>query len=254
MPKDKDVPARLLTTIQLVLSNRSLSFFKPLDTIYGFPDAQFAAYLPATHAKGNMFSDTAAFKVNVEWCLNIVNFFRHHLIGRDEFSMMDAYQELDTISKGRNLPQYWKEQLTDDQSSTRKPLGQHWKGTYGKWSKWDKSCNTTPAKSILAYLDRTEMPIIRRSTPGQAVFPDRNVDLLDKAIQTLQISFPEEAPFPWPKHFENHLKSRTYRVNRPAPSRPQRRTRAQHQRSNTDPFPTLKGMDYRFEGQGYDEE
>jgi hypothetical protein len=98
------------------------------------------------------------------------------------------------------------------------------------------------------------MPVIRRSTPGQEVFPDRNVDLHDKAIQTLQIRFPETAPFPWPKQFEKHLKSRTYRMNLPAPSRRERRTRAQHRRPDSDPVPTLKGMDYRFEGQGYDEE
>jgi hypothetical protein len=137
LPKDKDVPARLLTTIQLVLSNRSISFYKPFGTIFGFPDAQFAAYLPAAHAKGSLFSDTAAFKVNVEWCLNIVNFFRHHLIGREECSLIDAYRDLDTLSNGHSLPQYWKEQLTDGESTIRKPLGKNWKGTYGKRSQWN---------------------------------------------------------------------------------------------------------------------
>jgi hypothetical protein len=113
------------------------------------------------------------------------------------------------------------------------------------------------------------MPVIRRSTPGEQYFPDHNVDLRDKAIQvskpfptilisdwlirqTLEIRFPETAPFPWPRHFENHLRSRTYRQSRPAPPRPARRTRAQHQ--TPDPVPTIKGKDFRFEGQGYDEE
>jgi hypothetical protein len=128
-----------LTTIQLILSNRSLSFCRPFDKVHGFPDAQFAAYLPASHTAANLFSDSAAFKVNVEWCLNIVNFFRYHLIGHEEASLVDAYQELDDLSEGRDLPQYWKEQLSDD-NTVRKPLGKHWKGTYGTSTKYRHHC------------------------------------------------------------------------------------------------------------------
>jgi len=120
-------PSRALMTIQLLLSNRALSFHKTFG-IFGFPDSQFNAYLPAVDA--NLFEDAAGVKVNIAWCLHLVNFFRHHLTNPEESSLIEEYQDLDKASEGRSLPQYWKEQLTDEETE-RKPLGKHWKGTYG---------------------------------------------------------------------------------------------------------------------------
>jgi hypothetical protein len=127
--KKNKAPRRLLTIIQLVLSNRSLCFFKPFTRIYGFPDAQKAAYLPAVSE--NLLQDPYGCKINVDWCLHLVNFFRHHLLGIEESGLIGAYKELNSASGGRNLPQYWKEQLGEDEEGTRKPLGKSWKGTYG---------------------------------------------------------------------------------------------------------------------------
>ncbi|KAF2431155.1 hypothetical protein EJ08DRAFT_660302 [Tothia fuscella] len=230
VPPQRVPITRLLTMIQLVLSSRSLRFLKEAP-VMGFPESQKQAYMPA-HLQG-LFSDAALTRVNVKWCLHVVNFFRYHMMRRDEATLFQPYKDLDEGSDGLELPQFWKKQLTNEHDPI--PLGKHWKGTY-------------------AYLDRPDMPRIRNTPSGRDVFTDHNVDQGDKAIQSLNITFPEKHPFKWPMLFENHLKSITYRDYAPAPPSAPPTTRAQRGAPPPAPVTVPVGGDLRFEGKGYDEE
>jgi hypothetical protein len=124
------IPTRLLTTIQLVLTSRSLTFFK-YPRFHALEQGQRQAYMPA--AMENIFLDSALLKVNVNWALYVVNFFRNHLLRQEESTLFNAYKYLDDMSSGLDLPQYWKAPLKNAGIGEKTaPLGKHWKGTYGK--------------------------------------------------------------------------------------------------------------------------
>jgi hypothetical protein len=48
-----------------------------------------------------------------------------------EATLYGPYKHLDVKSGGLDLPQFWKEQLTN--ADIGAPLGEHWKGTYGEF-------------------------------------------------------------------------------------------------------------------------
>jgi hypothetical protein len=115
----------VLPLIQLVLSSQALQL--GCDRIFAFEESQRAAYLSVAEAP--IFTGFNSLDVNIEWTLHMVNFFRYHMLRKEEQTLYDAYKDIATKSAGLAHPQLWKEKLSN--SDITAPIGKEWKGTYG---------------------------------------------------------------------------------------------------------------------------
>lgn len=111
-----------MQTLQLVFTHwqvdQSLGF-----RTHSFEFSQQAVY--STAQKWPLFLDKFSTKVNVEYLLHIVNFFKHHMTGFNE-QMFDIVSELEEDEK----PGPWDRKLF--QGPGVKKLGKYWKGAYGE--------------------------------------------------------------------------------------------------------------------------
>ncbi|KAF1989443.1 hypothetical protein K402DRAFT_452164 [Aulographum hederae CBS 113979] len=193
-------PQALLLAVQITLSAFTFSLAPEMSfKTWSFGESQRRAYGDIQRdqvVQGNV--------VNLSWVAHVINFFKNHMCNPTDQTMFDAYSELPTEEQ----PSGWTEKLKNGAGN----LGTYWKGTY-------------------AYLERNEMADIRSSSvldDQDEIYTDKNIDGGARAIQTLTLEFPEKKSdftFPWPRQFEQILKSIT-----PPPSTGFPRTRAQHQR------------------------
>jgi hypothetical protein len=115
----------VLPLIQLVLSSEALQL--GCDQVFAFEESQRAAYLSVAQAP--IFTGASGLEVNVEWALHMVNFFRYHMLRKNEQTLYQAYKDISSKSNGLAHPMLWKEKLSDSDSEL--PIGKEWKGTYG---------------------------------------------------------------------------------------------------------------------------
>ena len=108
-----------LETIQLVLTHWSLDLSLSCPT-FNFPSSQKQVYGHPDDFP--LFLDAQMKRVNVEWLLHVVNFFKYHMVGKEEMSLYPSYVQL----ADEDLPKVWTEPL---RQGVRR-LGSHWKGTY----------------------------------------------------------------------------------------------------------------------------
>ena len=112
----------LMQTIQTVLS----AFF--LDPRYGFEHVGFLSSQKAVYESlkaAPIFHGNNKLQVNIPWVLNVVNFFKRHLVHLEEQTMAVAYRGL---LHDVERPQPWDKPLQPGSSK----LGKYWMGTYCK--------------------------------------------------------------------------------------------------------------------------
>ncbi|KAJ9647878.1 hypothetical protein H2199_001654 [Coniosporium tulheliwenetii] len=204
----------LLATVQLVCHHWCIHSRFGTE-ILQFPTSQKMAY--ESMCNYPIFTGTDKQKVNVEYVLHIMNFFRYHMVREHENTLFEPMETLWPLER----PHPWNRKLKDGSYK----LGIHWRGTY-------------------AYLDRNEIKALRSDKDGNNIYPDHNVDQPDRAIQTLHLQFPSKHLPTWPPLFEKYLQS----LPKPTSSV---KTRTQH-RSRTLPIGDPRSI--YFNGDGYDDE
>ena len=189
-----------LLTIQLVLGYRSLILFPRIHATYGFPVSQHVVY---AHPKAQpMFLDENMRKVNVEYLLHIVNFFKYHMTREEEATLYPFLCNLEDSEK----PRRWEGRLTQGV----KQIGSSWKGSYGKHIPLSQT--SIPRASLTqsctkAYLhNNKDMRRIRSHIPCDSIIYSDTLDL-DNGFQTLEFDFSPPKQLPWPAAFERHLTS-----------------------------------------------
>ena len=117
----KTIKSRLLEAIQLCLAhwNYDLNLASP---VADFQISQKAVYSNALEMP--LFLCEYTYKINFEYILHIVNFFKLHLTQESEITLFDAFEAMDE----KERPGPWTFQPR--QGSYR--IGKHWKGTYCK--------------------------------------------------------------------------------------------------------------------------
>ncbi|KAK5157203.1 hypothetical protein LTR04_005479, partial [Oleoguttula sp. CCFEE 6159] len=210
---EEKTPNPLLTTIQLLLTPWSL--FLELDVpTFSFECSQKAVY--ETAAQMPIFEGINSMDVNMDFALHVANFFKYHLTRYDEHTLFEYFKDLAECEK----PKAWKGKLEDGAQK----LGQYWKGSY-------------------AYLQREEIPDIRRLPTGDRIFMDHlNAEENDCGFQTLRLQFPPIESTTWPAVFERHLRSLTKPISKA-------KTRAQHRSGQT---PEGEPISFRFDADGRD--
>lgn len=209
---------QLLYTIQCLFAPTLFSFSPKLINAHsGFPDAQQLAYAGENDAK--IFGGVNGLDVNMPWLLGNIQFWRHHLLRRDEGTLEHDYSQLDESER----PRWWDSQLSQDM----KKLGCHWKGSY-------------------AFVGRDTIKQIRAGAGHEnPIMDELNGEQDSDAFQDLRLQLVDpKTAGPWPNSFEKHLKSLKSPVNRA-------RTRAQRQHSSFASDDLILNS-LRFDGSGYD--
>ncbi|KAI9700178.1 MAG: hypothetical protein M1820_006846 [Bogoriella megaspora] len=171
-------PHPLLTTIQLMLTPFILSP-DHLSTTWSADYSQKAVY--ESPAKQPVITGRNKDRVNVEWLLHVINFFKGHLTREEETTLFESYSDLTR----QELPRMWNEQL----DNKPKKLPKSWIGTY-------------------TFIERGEEYILRRSEPGDKILVDRcSPEEHGEHLPTMEVEYPEESLEWWPKFFEAQLHS-----------------------------------------------
>lgn len=92
------------------------------DKVFALDEAQYAVY--QSRMNEPIFTDN--FRVNTNWLLQCMNFFRHYLLGADK--LCTTFDELPAYQK----PSLWTGPLRNLRYSV--PLNKHWKGTWSSLS------------------------------------------------------------------------------------------------------------------------
>ena len=132
--------------------------------ILSFDDSQRAVY--EAPANVPLFLGNGNLRVNMDWVLHSLNFFRHHMIKEEAHSLFHTMEALSVDEK----PSAWREPLQTGSYA----LGRHWKGTY-------------------SYLDPAELRKIRKISKNikkgkpsdEVFFEDKNIELGGK----IQVSY-----------------------------------------------------------------
>lgn len=111
----------LLATIQLVCHHWCIDARFGTE-ILQFPASQKMAYESIVNYP--IFAGTDKQKVNVEYVLHIMNFFRYHMVREHENTLFEPMETLWPLER----PHPWNRKLKDGSYK----LGIHWRGTYGK--------------------------------------------------------------------------------------------------------------------------
>ena len=211
-------PTPLLHTIQCLLAPALFSFNEHMmNDHYSFPDSQRVVYSTATEQPA--FVGCNGLDVNMEWVLHHINFWKYHMLRREELTLYEAFKELDESER----PRWWSQQLGQE----TKKLGKHWKGSY-------------------AYVDHDDIDLIRACKgEEQQICDTLNGEGQPEAFQDLRLEFTNPDEMPWSAAFENILHSLARPVNRA-------KTRAQHRSATPDPLLDYTPKAFRFDGDGYD--
>ncbi|XP_014555418.1 hypothetical protein COCVIDRAFT_38776 [Bipolaris victoriae FI3] len=170
-----------LAAVKLICSQFIFNLPGIEHNIFAFDESQFAVYQSTTEAP--IFLDNYE-KVNLEWVLHSMNFFRHHMMNEEAQTLFYKIDELYATHK----PSPWREPLRQGAYT----LSRYWKGTY-------------------AFLDHSEVQRLRKQGPGHEIYIDKNVD--EGKIQSLELAFAQPAhlsnrrPLTWPALFESRLHS-----------------------------------------------
>jgi hypothetical protein len=149
--------------------------------VFGVEEVQRAVYAASNAAP--MYTGPERSTLNMQWALQCMNFFRHHMMDEAAATLFDAMSDLPPCQQ----PTAWKDPLP--LTTGVYPLSRHWKGTY-------------------AYLSPEEIARLRKlndDDTGDAYFTDLNVD--EGKIQSMEMKFLDEGQLPWPRVFERHLDS-----------------------------------------------
>lgn len=152
-------------------------------SICSFEESQKMVYMH--HILGNkplFHSSQDGLRVKMDWALHCVNFFRHHIVGQECSFLKDDIDDLPVEER----PSAWRTPLvTGIPAWSRK-----WKGTY-------------------AFLKIPELRRMRARGNADEPFIDRHLDDDEEStIQDLQLDLIGDDMLPWPKAFEDRLKSR----------------------------------------------
>ncbi|KAF2495820.1 hypothetical protein BU16DRAFT_560682 [Lophium mytilinum] len=143
-----------LAAIQLMYSHVLFDNSRIWNEVYNFEHSQQMAYANAIEQP--IFIGLDRQLINMEFILHLMNFFRHHMMHKDEsHALYEAYKELSAVQK----PSAWDRKLKNHDQH----IGNDWRGTY-------------------AYLEPQEVIAIRAITDGtnkkkkNTIFIDKNVD------------------------------------------------------------------------------
>ena len=115
----------LLRTLQLVLTHLQLDITMSPAT-FSFEYSQKAVY--GHPSKNRMFRNSSFEKINIEFLLDTVNFFKFHMTNPRAQTLYDLVNGL----AERQKPKAWDSRVEHDLGEGQ--LGKHWLGTYGKIS------------------------------------------------------------------------------------------------------------------------
>lgn len=150
-----DFAAVQLMCAQLLLQQNVFKY-----DICAFEESQKMVYVHHTKGKQPIFYPASyGLRVNTDWTLHCVNFFRHHIVGQEWGSLKNSLEELDV----EELPSAWRAPL----QRAPYPLSRNWKGTY-------------------AYLNDVELEHIRTQGNAEEHFIDKNLD--DEQSANIQAS------------------------------------------------------------------
>ncbi|MCJ1286237.1 hypothetical protein MMC26_005582 [Xylographa opegraphella] len=146
-------------------------------------------------------------KLNLDNLLHIVNFFKYHIVNRDEYSLHAPFQALPDEEK----PRAWDFPV----KTGAQKLGTHWKGCLAYL---DNVHQTAPRLrgNTPGYFPPTDPRELRRSRTNLPPPPRRSSDIYSDVIDvedtddgflSLQLDF-SRRPAPWPASFERHLASK----------------------------------------------
>lgn len=182
-PRLASQQSRLLLVIQIMLTDVRFSSSFSVQRALDFNDAQKAVY--AARNTQRLFVGNNETTVNLEWVLNAIQFFRHHLSTRENPELRDEYENLQPHEKIRA----WRRPL----HSCPQRLGKTWKGCY-------------------AHLDVAEVTALRAlESDEDNLFIDNfnQAEDTNSPFQSLHLDFSskEEDIQRWPRFFERHLQS-----------------------------------------------
>lgn len=214
------LPKQLLHTIQVMLAPAMLSHaHKHLSSShFGYPQSQYTAY--GTAAEHSIFGGCNNLDVNMECVLLHLNFWKYHMVRKEEMTLFDAFQQLEEDE----TPRFWNQQLKTGGTK----LGTYWKGCY-------------------AYVDREVIRDIRAGHGSDGMIQDEFNGEADHAgsFQDLYLQGLEGGEKTWPPMFEQHLHSLTAPVSRA-------KTRAQHRSATPEGIAGFKPQNFQFGGEGHD--
>lgn len=119
-------------------------------SICSFEESQLLMYVHHITGKQPMFRhESGGLRVNMDWALHCVNFFRHHIVGQEWGSLRQSMDELDVEER----PSAWRTPLENGLSS----FPRNWKGTY-------------------SYIEQAELDRIRTQGNSEEHFSDRNLE------------------------------------------------------------------------------
>ncbi|KAK4543661.1 hypothetical protein LTR36_005306 [Oleoguttula mirabilis] len=218
----KDVhclPKQLLQTIQVMLAPAmlSLEYRHLLSSHFGYPQSQYTAYGTATEHP--IFGGCNNLDINMEWVLHHLNFWKYHMVRRDEQTLYNAFKDLDDDE----TPRFWNQRLKTGGNK----LGTYWKGCY-------------------AYVEREVILDIRAGLGQDGMIQDEfNGEADEGSFQDLRLQFVDGGEDAWPWQFEQHLHSLTAPVSRA-------KTRAQHRSATPEGIAGFKPQNFQFGGEGHD--
>lgn len=215
----------LLYTIQVMLAPALLSANPSINHDgYAFPDSQRSVY--GLKEAYPIFGGVNGLDINMEWALHQINFWKYHMMRKEECTLHPAYEALEDFER----PHFWIEQLRQESAQTTgRKLGKHWKGSY-------------------AYIEREEVAAMRAGLNEDGQIQDIfNGEVNSQCFQDLRLDFGESQPHAIaPARFEEWLGS----FNKPET---RARTRAQKRSTQPDEHTWSKPQSFRFDGVGQDE-
>jgi len=120
--KKRMKPTRLYYTFILVFAQRFLcDAVSSSNPIYQFETCRQAAY--ATTVNTEIFKGFGPLQINMEWLLQVANFWRYHLNMPVECTLWETFASLSAGFK----PKQWRKKLKNGAQK----LGRYWNGVYG---------------------------------------------------------------------------------------------------------------------------
>ncbi|KAJ4338446.1 hypothetical protein N0V87_003989 [Didymella glomerata] len=169
----------LLAAVKIICSSMLFEHNDLKHHVFAIEQLQRAAY--ASTNKAPIFEGLNLTDVNMDWIMKCLDFFRYHMMNRENFTLADAMEDLSALQK----PIAWQEPLKNGAL----PLSKHWKGTY-------------------SYMDPKEQKKLRAlpdDDDSDTYYHDHNID--EGKIQSLELDFEPERQLKWPQLFERRLHS-----------------------------------------------
>jgi len=110
----------LLAAVKIICSSLLFEYNDLKHHVFAIEQLQRAAY--ASTNKAPIFESLTFTDVNMEWIMKCLDFFRYHMMNRENFTLADAVEDLSALQK----PTAWQESLKNGAL----PLSKYWKGTY----------------------------------------------------------------------------------------------------------------------------